>query len=420
MAIRNNPRLRGRPRLRRLVCALAVAAAALTVGCGGGDDSADRPRAADDRSSASDDSRKASVGSADVPVADGTWDTLPEINADGYQNLQSVSDSGTAVIVSGVDSTQSTLKTLTFDLQSERWARSTSPLWWRFGFSAVSTEDQVIVWGGCCGPGGQGSRAEGMRFRVADAEWVPMTESPLDDRHFHSAVWTGEAMIIWGGALGTGSRGVTDTGAAYDPAADRWTKLAATPIDGRSHHVAVWTGEEMIIWGGTLGNYGGNETKLLSTSGAAYNPQSDSWREIAAGPIRSRAGAEGVWTGEEMIVWNEEAGAAYDPTADAWRSLPEAPRGLAVNDTVVWTGDEMIVWGGRGASGPGNGISYDPATDDWARLPEDPLAERDRHTAVSTTDGMLVWGGCCADSDYYSDGAIYAPGGTPSGERGEN
>ena len=47
--------------------------------------------------------------------------------------------------------------------------------------------------------------------------WSPTTSGAPSGRRSHSAVWTGEKMIIWGGY---DSGGVTNTGGIYDPATD--------------------------------------------------------------------------------------------------------------------------------------------------------------------------------------------------------
>jgi len=61
--------------------------------------------------------------------------------------------------------------------------------------------------------------------------------------------------MLWGGGT-TDSPGdqppatVMPGGAAYDPAADRWEALPAGPLSPRARTVAVWTGRELIVWGG--------------------------------------------------------------------------------------------------------------------------------------------------------------------------
>ena len=77
--------------------------------------------------------------------------------------------------------------------------------------------------------------------------WTPATTvNAPDARRWHSVVWTGSEMIVWGGnnsiRLNTGGR--------YDPSTDSWvaTSLVNAPA-ARTLHSAVWTGNEMIRMG---------------------------------------------------------------------------------------------------------------------------------------------------------------------------
>jgi hypothetical protein len=93
--------------------------------------------------------------------------------------------------------------------------------------------------------------------------WTATAISPAG-RNSHTAVWTGSEMIIWGGAdtfsLGTGAR--------YNPVTNSWTATSTTNAPSeRARHTAVWTGTEMIIWGG----HG------PTNAGGRYNPSTDSW-----------------------------------------------------------------------------------------------------------------------------------------------
>ncbi|HUK90756.1 MAG TPA: hypothetical protein VLZ81_10180 [Blastocatellia bacterium] len=82
-----------------------------------------------------------------------------------------------------------------------------------------------------------------------------LTDAPAA-RTSHTAVWTGSEMIIWGGEC-CDSGIPTNTGARYDPASDTWT--ATTLVNGtgapnpRFGHNAVWAGDQMIIYGGFSG-----------------------------------------------------------------------------------------------------------------------------------------------------------------------
>ena len=56
-------------------------------------------------------------------------------------------------------------------------------------------------------------------------------------------------MIIWGGF------NTENTGGRYNPDTDSWTTTSTVNApDGRYGHTAVWTGNEMIIWGGYDGS----------------------------------------------------------------------------------------------------------------------------------------------------------------------
>ena len=91
-------------------------------------------------------------------------------------------------------------------------------------------------------------------------------------------VWTGEEMIIWGGY----SSSNFNDGARYNPTADRWGAVAAAgaPV-ARRNHTAVWTGTEMIVWGGI------KETPL--NTGARYSPAGNSWTALTTFPAPTHA-----------------------------------------------------------------------------------------------------------------------------------
>jgi len=61
-------------------------------------------------------------------------------------------------------------------------------------------------------------------------------------------------MIIWGGHGDFDVLGYYfNTGGRYDPSTDSWTSTSIVNApDGRYRHTAVWTGSEMIVWGGIL------------------------------------------------------------------------------------------------------------------------------------------------------------------------
>jgi hypothetical protein len=100
-----------------------------------------------------------------------------------------------------------------------------------------------------------------------DDTWTAtsLTSAPAA-REGHTAVWTGSEMIIWGGL---GNSGYLNSGGKYSPSTDSWTVTSTTGAPaGRGHYTAVWTGREMIVWGGQI------STTYVDTGGR-YDPSTD-------------------------------------------------------------------------------------------------------------------------------------------------
>ncbi|MCI0618658.1 putative Ig domain-containing protein, partial [bacterium] len=266
--------------------------------------------------------------------------------------------------------------------------------------TAIWTGSEMIIWGGWNGQ----SLSSGSRYDPVSDTWTPISSfSEPSARFFHTAIWTGQSMIIWGGTIDTNYT-PQDTGGIYDPTTDTWqsTSTAGAP-EPRLFHTAVWTGTEMLVWGG----FDGFLTSL--DNGRRYNPLSDSWLPISQtnSPIH-RNQHTAVWTGSEMIVWGGEYfecnpscdnfylndGGRYNPLSDTWTAtsidfpVPE-PRSHTVS---IWTGNKMIIWGG-GQTPLNSGGAYDPTSDTWADIGSSPLDARRDHTIVWNGTEMIVWGG---------------------------
>jgi hypothetical protein len=215
-------------------------------------------------------------------------------------------------------------------------------------------------------------------------------------------------MVVWGGESWAG---YPDSGGIYDPAINTWT---ATTTDsspsGRQKHTAVWTGNKMIVWGGFDGNYVG--------TGGIYDPVADSWTSVTTTNAPSaRCNHTAVWTGSKMIVWGGynatgylNTGRIYDPLTNIWSSITitNAPSGREMH-TAIWTGIKMIIWGGINLSGPylKTGGIYN-TTDSWTSTDTtDAPTERYYHTAVWSGKKMVAWGGSGSGSSLFNTGGIY-------------
>lgn len=270
-----------------------------------------------------------------------------------------------------------------------------------------------------------GERVDALTYD-APAGWRDLaasTTAGFAARRWASSIWTGSKLIAFGGkTLGSNSY-YSSEGAAYDPVTNSWRMLAASPISGRSEHVAVWSGARMYLWGGR------NETYLRMSSGARYRPSTGVWSRIPSSPHTLMCDPQGVWSRStsELIVWGcvrsstntlKPSGMAYNPSTRTWREIAPAPVAARIWEALVWTGDRMVVWGGATPDQGhrlGDGAEYDPKTDLWVLLPTSPLGRRHPSAALAA-DGtkLVVWGGeqevtmtSGPFMDVKTDGAIY-------------
>jgi hypothetical protein len=109
-------------------------------------------------------------------------------------------------------------------------------------------------------------------------------------------VWTGREMVVWGGIFGEPA----GTGGRYDPGTDQWlpTSPAGAPA-GRDLPVGVWTGSHVIVWGGSDGF-----SRPIHDSGGAY--------------------ALGHTLDDDGDGRTECAGDCNDGHADVWQAAGEA------------------------------------------------------------------------------------------------
>jgi N-acetylneuraminic acid mutarotase len=189
-------------------------------------------------------------------------------------------------------------------------------------------------------------------------------------RSFATAVWTGTAAIVWGGCAGPMGEcpEVQGTGGVYRPADDSWTPISSDGAPtARAGAVAVWTGTEMLLFGGaTTGNFGDP-----LDSGYAYNPATDSWRPLSTeGAPGPRADSAAEWIGDEkMLIWGGLAGVSngflYDPADDTWEPIDGgagAP-GARTRFAHALTGDSrLFIWGGNFSSARGHLWAPEPVS----------------------------------------------------------
>jgi hypothetical protein len=292
--------------------------------------------------------------------------------------------------------------------------------------SVVWTGSRMIVWGGTAWVGASGAvtNTGGVYDPVLDT-WTPTSTGAHvgSARRGHTAVWGGGRMTVFGGLPVTSAyTPAVDQVAVYDPATDTWsdTSLPAGSSPGpRFLHSAVWANYCVLVWGGLTASGGGG---AYLNSGGCYNPLTNTWQGMPTlNAPEPRIGHTAVWTGTQMLVWGGvnssntylASGGNYDSSL-GWAPLEVAgapsPR---IFHTAVWTGTRMLVWGGLTES-PfavfADGGTYDPFSGTWAPIPAAPIAARALHTSVWTGTRMVVWGGTPDYATGLNTGAIWDPG----------
>jgi len=283
------------------------------------------------------------------------------------------------------------------------WPKTTFEAWW---------EGRSALMSGVVAPAGREFAGAAVTPPSAcePDTWtaIPMSGAP-PGRVGHTAVWTGSEMIVWGGGNAFGD---FSDGWRYSPLTDTWLAIPGL-LGPRSDHTAVWTGSEMIV-------FGGRDATGPLNDGGRYNPTTDSWLPTTSSGVPSgRFYHTALWTGGEMVIWGGDDasgvigdGARYDPSTDGWEAIAvsgaPAPRDLPA---AVWTGSQMIVWGGYGETYDplGDGGRYDPSSDGWEAVPTDGApAARYGLTGVWTGSEMILWGGWGLHG-YLADGMRYSP-----------
>jgi len=279
------------------------------------------------------------------------------------------------------------------------------------GFASSFTGDQLLFWGGHVDPMGSGSTVRSTDGWI----WTPSTSNSSSATASSST--TRPSTTVPAGT------------SISQLAAGSWRDVPMPPVPMGGDAGVVWTGTRLFAWGGTS-----DPTKFqvqgISRRAALYDPTSRKWRRTSEAPIVSRSNPTTVWTGSEVLIWGGldasrhvvDDGAAYDPATDTWRILPRAdapgtgtrtPGVRPTMQTAVWTGTELAVFTpidptSTDATTIGQAF-YDPTTDAWrGRGPEHQARAGNRLAgidAVVVNRKVLVWLSWSSTMRQRSDGS---------------
>ena len=276
------------------------------------------------------------------------------------------------------------------------------PFRWATGFQQVEYES-FVVRNGCDAPAVACSQTGAVQVipkqRVDGTEepWpdpevsisanVPRPEwhhtfldpGPLSPRTGYDVVWSGTEMIVWGGI---GEEGFLIDGAGFDPSSNEWRMLSPPPI-AEQPTTAAWAGEVMVVVS--------EEATLI------YDSRSDGWSVVADGRVPIRDAPSPVWDGDYLYLWQNGI-ERLDVAAGEWQAIPAPPfevnpnpmlRSLQVVERSLFAASSPDPCGGARSLAHWDGTA-------WTDLPGPELSGRfrdcspPRHTGV-VSDWLMVW-----------------------------
>lgn len=141
------------------------------------------------------------------------------------------------------------------------------------------------------------------------------------------------------------------------PVSDPWF-LDPGPLSPRGAHDVIWSGDEIIVWGGASG-----DRRPHLVEGAAFDPLTNEWRLLPPPPIEPNQATRAVWVDDELIVMSQEATVGYQPGSNNWRSIGEGFPPAVYAGMTVFADGHVYTWT------PGAIIELDPRSGVWRELP---------------------------------------------------
>ena len=204
--------------------------------------------------------------------------------------------------------------------------------------------------------------------------------------------WTGREAIGWGGGC---CGDASAAGVAYDPVSDRYRDLPPSPLSPSQGPIGAWTGRELILF---VSGYSPDGTRYPArfARAAAYDPATNRWRRLAPFPELGERMGTAVWDGHELLVVaagpSSRSTYAFDPATNHWRMLAPLPASR-LGPLAVWTGRKLVVLGGENATATKelhDGLALDPRTNRWSSVPAAPLPHLYGTAAVWTGRTLIV------------------------------
>lgn len=154
---------------------------------------------------------------------------------------------------------------------------------------------------------------------------------------------------------------------AYDPVADRLTRMADMPRQTAEGVTGVINGK-LYVLSGTCAD---DEPPVFDCDVESnrrllyrYDPATDTWTTLGPAPHSHAGGAAGVINGRLYVAGGGNRRLdVYDPATNIWRARADMPEARGGAGTVLQ--NQLYVIGGVGPSGNRAVFAYDPVTNTW-------------------------------------------------------
>lgn len=210
----------------------------------------------------------------------------------------------------------------------------------------------------------------------------------------HHAVWTGTQVLVFGGTSGALDWKASPDGFLFDPSTREIIQVPPAPVaEGWNVHDILWVGERLLVIGQS--SYF-DESSDLRPSIVAFDPTTGQWSDVTTFPEERQVVGSVVPIGDRLIfIGGDQNGPSaevweYSLPEDEWRRLDEAAIPAVEEAEGVWTGAEMIVVGGYAGVDQSLFVSYHPGTNAWESLSDPGYQYIEYHDLYWTGEEVLV------------------------------
>jgi N-acetylneuraminic acid mutarotase len=306
----------------------------------------------------------------------------------------------------GASSTNASSAVSIYDPATGHWVSATSMLQARaYPTAALLRDGSVLVAGGVRN-GQPLDTAE--RYFPSNGTWVAAGRLNLPRAQGTITVLgDGRALAVGGGIEGNPNWTSTASAELYDPVRNSWKLTEPMAVPRSFHSATLMPDGEVLVTGGGTTWYG--ERGGVTAGSEAFNPRTNSWRQVASMSIPryahqavllsdGRLLVSGGWSATKNSDLSKASAETYDPAADVWTATGSMADARADFVMVGLPDGRVLAAGGidRRYRVLDSAELFDPVTGDWQITGKLPVAIWWPASAVFP-DGRVLFAGGATD-----------------------